>query len=924
MEANSLSEPQEIIHDPLTLALTKPVVKWGVPIEYFMINMMICVMTFLATEYLSSYLLAIPIHILGLLVSQTDHHIFNVYRVSLQKTTFIFKDMKIQIPFYLAQKPTLKAGVKSEFKELKNMAQNHELPDYIPYTRFASEDGSVIKLNTDTYMSVLKLDGLFFQTKDIEEINARHLTLETLIRSLNSSEYALYTHIIRRKVKPTLSSDFANTFASGFDKSYFANLNQRQLFTNDIYISILKRPLQGKVGGVQSMFSALNDKLNAAFNKNHISLQKRLETEACKDLIDQVHKFKETLNSYGSEILSHYIEKHENGAISKRNKILEFLVLIGNGVFPTSVNVPNAPLNHVVATKNIEFGTKFLKFIGSTKSDSKYAALLSLREYSSFTAPGLLNPILKIPHELILTQSYGLRDRRDMQGAIEQRQRQTADSDAQDSALEDDIANAKDDLVSSKSIFGQHHTTVLCLGKDIAEVERNLTMTTTVFTNSGMQTTAETTALRTSFFASYPGNFSYICRPSFISSQNLCGLSSLHNYPIGERTKLHWKSPITVLETTSLTPYYFNFHKNDLGHISLLGASGTGKTVLQLMLAVQSQRLSPAPRLVFFDKDQGCRICIEAMGGEYEVLEKGTPTGLNPLLLKNTNSNREFLVTLFQHILKPTDDGRLKTAEIQHLRQAIEEILKADIEGKTLANLKMLLAGKRIAADDDLSARLTSWIDERQDGWLFGGAPTDLNMNQHIIGYDMTTILDDHKLRTAILMFLFHKIEEMLKGEPIIIFLDEAWKLLQDEAFSAFIMDKLKTLRKLNGIIVFTTQSASDIVTSSISATLIEQTATNIFFPNLKAHKDHYQIPFGLSEREYNWVKTTSPDSRQFLIKQADNSVIAKLNLAQMPDYLKVFSGRVETVQEMIDLQKKYGHDPKKWLPHFANQKMEV
>ena len=387
---------------------------------------------------------------------------------------------------------------------------------------------------------------------------------------------------------------------------------------------------------------------------------------------------------------------------------------------------------------------------------------------------------------------------------------------------------------------------------------------------------------------------------------------------------MHWKSPISILETTSLTPFYFNFHKEDVGHISLLGSTGTGKTVLQSFLAAQSQRLKNPPKLIFFDKDRGCQIFVEAMGGNYEVLEKGYPTGLNPLLLDNTPENREFLVTLFNHILKPKQGGVLKTVEQKILRSAIEHILDAEPEARTLAELQILLTGQQVASDDDLAARLEPWIDPNQDGWLFAGSSNQTDLNHHIFGFDMTSILDDADQRTALLMLLFHKIEQMLTGEPIIIFLDEAWKLLQDEAFSHFIMDKLKTLRKLNGLIVFTTQSASDIVKSNIAATLIEQTSTNIFLPNSKANINDYKEPFSLSDREFEWIKTTNPQSRLFLIKQADASVVGKLDLSNMPDYIKVLSGRAETIKEMQKLKSVHGSRPEDWLPHFANIEMEA
>ena len=132
-----------------------------------------------------------------------------------------------------------------------------------------------------------------------------------------------------------------------------------------------------------------------------------------------------------------------------------------------------------------------------------------------------------------------------------------------------------------------------------------------------------------------------------------------------------------------------------------------------------------------------------------------------------------------------------------------------------------------------------------------------------------------------------------------------------------FIKDKLKTIRKLNGIVGFGTQSASDIVSSKAAGTLIEQSATNIFFPNPKADESSYKKAFNLSDREFRWIKESVPEQRQFIIKTAGSSVIAKLNLAGMPDLIKVLSGRKETVNELHGLMERLGPDPKAWLPEF-------
>jgi type IV secretion system protein VirB4 len=154
----------------------------------------------------------------------------------------------------------------------------------------------------------------------------------------------------------------------------------------------------------------------------------------------------------------------------------------------------------------------------------------------------------------------------------------------------------------------------------------------------------------------------------------------------------------------------------------------------------------------------------------------------------------------------------------------------------------------------------------------------------------------------------------------VMIFLDEGWRLLDDDVFAFFIRDKLKTIRKQNGIIGFGTQSAADIVRSKSSNTLIEQTSTNIFFPNPKADDDSYAQAFRLSGREVAWIRSTAPESRSFLIKHGRDSVVARLNLAGMPDLIKVLSGRTETVAELDALRARVGDDPATWLPIFLGR----
>jgi type IV secretion system protein VirB4 len=148
--------------------------------------------------------------------------------------------------------------------------------------------------------------------------------------------------------------------------------------------------------------------------------------------------------------------------------------------------------------------------------------------------------------------------------------------------------------------------------------------------------------------------------------------------------------------------------------------------------------------------------------------------------------------------------------------------------------------------------------------------------------------------------------------------MDEFWRLLADPAFESFAKDGPKTWRKLNAVMCLATQSASDVLDSSISRTIIEQTPTKIFFPNVDANAAEYIDGFGLSEREFKLIKEQlEPGSRQFLIKQGHHSVVCELDLKGFDGALRVISGRAAAIDRMHVLIEQFGTKPEQWLPSF-------
>src|SRR4051794_11380157 len=103
-----------------------------------------------------------------------------------------------------------------------------------------------------------------------------------------------------------------------------------------------------------------------------------------------------------------------------------------------------------------------------------------------------------------------------------------------------------------------------------------------------------------------------------------------------------------------------------------------------------------------------------------------------------------------------------------------------------------------------------------------------------------------------VLLYLFHRMERRLEGQPSLFILDEAWIALGHPTFRDKIREWLKMLRKANCAVVLATQSLSDATKSGIIDVIKESCPTKIFLPNHAATEEgmvDFYTQFGLNER---------------------------------------------------------------------------
>jgi len=442
-------------------------------------------------------------------------------------------------------------------------------------------------------------------------------------------------------------------------------------------------------------------------------------------------------------------------------------------------------------------------------------------------------------------------------------------------------------------------------------MEKSVSMVTAELVNLGINPVREQLVLEQTFWAQLPANFEHIGRTSEISTMNMASFASLHNYPVGNIRGNHWGNAVTVFDTTSGTPYFFNFHARDVGHTTIIGPTGAGKTVLMNFLVAQAQKFRG--RTFMFDKDRGAEIFVRALDGQYMIIEPGEDCGFNPLQLPDTREHRVFLIDWLKALVT-TNGEIISPEENDRIVEAIDGNFKLEKSSRMLRNIAPFLG---LEMPGSIASRLRMWHSGGNYAKIFDNPVDMINFsNDRVFGFEMGELLADKVSLAPTLMYLFHRVHMSLDGTPTMVILDEAWALIDNPIFASKIKDWLKTMRKLNGMVVFATQSVEDAAKSSISDTLIQQTATQIFLPNPKATSS-YKEAFMLTDREFNLLKTTDPATRYFLVKQSGDVVVARIDLSGMEDVINVLSGRAETVSILKRVIEEVGNDPDEWLPIF-------
>ncbi|WP_415713351.1 conjugal transfer protein TrbE [Maridesulfovibrio sp.] len=416
------------------------------------------------------------------------------------------------------------------------------------------------------------------------------------------------------------------------------------------------------------------------------------------------------------------------------------------------------------------------------------------------------------------------------------------------------------------------------------------------------------------WLGTHPGNSYANIRRPIINTMNLADLLPLatiwagHEYNPSPMFPPN-SPPLMHCATDGSTPYRLNLHVGDIGHTLIFGPTGAGKSTLLGIIAAQFRRY-PKATIFAFDKGMSMFPLCKAVGGShYEIAGDDSTLSFAPLQHVDSDSEQSWA------------EGWIETcATLQGLtvlpahRNAIHAAM--NMLRNNPPNLRSLTDFYHSIQDNDLREAIKHYTGQGAMGTLLDAPSDDLGISDFMV-FEIEELMNlGDKNLIPVLLYLFHRIEKALTGQPAILILDEAWIMLGHKVFKEKIREWLKVLRKAGCAVILATQSLSDSARSGILDVLVESCPTKIFLPNVTAIQEaQYQLyqNLGLNSRQIEIIASATPKRDYYVVSPEGRRLI---DLALGPVALSfVGSSDKGSIARIKELDKLHGQSwPDKWL----------
>lgn len=577
------------------------------------------------------------------------------------------------------------------------------------------------------------------------------------------------------------------------------------------------------------------------------------------------------------------------------SEIGEALLYAWTGV-RRKVGLTNGRMGEALFSEHPVFDGDVIKFLFPGRV--QYAAAFGMKHFPAWTWPGMFGPLLTAPYRCTTCQSYRFIGTPTAQGIMTKKRARMllADDPADEQAT--DLKKAANNLASADYVFGDYSFAHFVFARSEEELNDAATSAWTVLANSGMIVAREHLGLEAAFASMMPGNNYYAPRPGYVASVNMASMVPFHGYHIGaERSR--WGGPILMARSpTSGTPIRVHLHAGtgaeSAANVLITGANGSGKTVLAAaLIAFASSRA----RIFALDHKRGWQMLFRAMLSDYMVMGSGQPNFAPCKALDNTARNREFIIDAIRGCVLSDGNPRGFTPEDdRRLSLGVETVMDDDVprRDRSIGAVRELLGSD----PNGIGARLDKWCWGGELGWVLDAPTDEISLTGRRHGFDLTALLTNKRARGPALLYLLHRIELELDGNPILIPIDEGWSAVLDPVFAPLIDRGFRTIRSKNGGFVFISQSPGDIVHSEIGRTLVEQSQTQFHLANPYLSEEDFVGGMKRSKAEYKVLRSLPKGQGQFLLCQDGiESQVGHLPMHGMDKFLPILSGSEDDIR---------------------------
>ena len=313
---------------------------------------------------------------------------------------------------------------------------------------------------------------------------------------------------------PELNGSADDAFCRRLNDAWQTKLANGRLYSNELFLTLVSRPLQGSAGFVERLFRS---------SRSQDTLVREL-----RELHATRESFTATLGPYGARALTTY---DHNGLTY--SEPCAFLYGILNGDM-RPVLKPEGDIGEALPDRRLSFGLDALEIEAGGGAPKCYGAIVSVKDYPVRSVPGMLDNVLRLPFEMVLSESFSFVDRQTTLNRMNLALRRLQAADDSAFSLRDELAAARDSVGSGRTAYGEHHLSVLVKSDDLADLDLAVADVQSALAEIGAIAVREDVNMEPAFWAQLPGNFKYIARKALISNANFASLASFHNHAAGK------------------------------------------------------------------------------------------------------------------------------------------------------------------------------------------------------------------------------------------------------------------------------------------------------------------------------------------------------------------------------------------------------